>query len=141
MKSLWKLNNSHLQKKQKFEMWQNLKNQIGINLKLWQNVKTQIMTKLQNSDCYPIQIFKLRQTQKTHIVTKLKDFHGDKALKPKFWYQSSSDKCCLLETTWHLNNRWDLLGEAFCNLAMFAYEGWGMGFTIIIIMRKKEEKK
>ena len=111
-------------------------------LKLWQNSKNQIVTKLKISNCDNTQKLKLGKTSKTQIVTKLKNSNSDKTQILKLCQNSNCDKTQKLKlwqnsktqivtklkisncdktqkvvigTTWHLNNRWDVLGAAFCD--------------------------
>ena len=55
-------------------------------------------------------------------MTKLTNSNSDQTQKINFWQNVISDKTSnslLVKTTWLLNNQWDVLGSAFCNLAMF----------------------
>ena len=70
---------------------------------------------------------------KTHTATKHKSSNCDKTqklklwqLKPKLWKNSNSDSSIsdrpLVRTTWHLDNRVDVLWAAFCcDLAIFFF--------------------
>ena len=97
--------NGNCDKTQKFKMWQ-LRNS-----NVCQHTKTKNMTIkkteiVQNPN---------REKTKTQIVTNTQKL---KFLQLK---NSNSDSLNLLvRTTWHLNNRWDVLWAAFCDIAMFS---------------------
>ena len=88
IKIVIKLNNSIYNKMQKFKLWQYKKEN------LWQN---------SNSNSYKL---------KTQIGTNLKP-----QIMTKGNFRQNSKKV-FCKTTWHFDNRWYLLGAAFCNLAM-----------------------
>ena len=89
-----------------FDLTQKLKIWNTLKLQLWQNPNFE---KTQNLNC-----------DKTHKLRLLQNSNGDKALKT-----------LLIRTTWHLNNRWDILWAAFCNLAMvFIFLLWKEFFPI-----------
>ena len=98
-----KLQNSNFDK--------NLQTQIATKLKLWEKeLQTHIVTKL--------------ETQKSWIATKHKNSNFDQPHKQEIVTKvknqimtNSNEKrtlnCLLVRTTWHLNNRWDVLWAAF----------------------------
>ena len=105
-----KLKNSNCDKTQNHEMWktQNMKKLKNSNvtiIKLWQNSNCD---KTKNTNC-----------DKTN---KLKLWQKEQINWGKFWqiliYETNL-KEYFIRTTWHLDNRWDVLWAAFCNLAMF----------------------
>ena len=125
MTKLKEKKHSNCDKAQKLKLWQNLKFEIATNsteiVKKKKNKnsncdKTYIMTKLQTHK------FKYQQNLKTQIWNKLKNINCDKTKKSNSYYWISKEKnfnCFLLRTTWHLNNRWDVLCAAFWYLALF----------------------
>ena len=52
-------------------------------------------------------------------MTKLNLWQNSNYDKTKFYKESQFVTNILVRTTWHLDNRWDILRAAFCNLAMF----------------------
>ena len=73
--------------------------------------------KLKNYNCDKTQ---------SQIVTKLKNSHYDNSISDK-------THSILVRTTWHLDNWWDTLWAAFCDLAMFFSEIWKLpvcNFTV-----------
>ena len=86
-------------------------------LSFWPNSKTENMTKDK---------LKLRQNKNSDKKLSLwqnpKNPDSDKiqlkSWKLNFW--KNLKKSLLVRTPWHLNNQWDLVGAAFCNLAMFS---------------------
>ena len=95
---------------------------------LWQNSKTQIVTKLkkhilsQNSNLNYDKTQKLKfwLNSNTQIVTKLKTSNCDITKKNSRYenYQQQQQK--IARIVLHLQNWWDLLRAAFCDLAMFS---------------------
>ena len=90
-----------------------------------QSSKSQTVIKPQNSNCDKTCKLKLwqhlKKHSKTHTVTKL-NLDCDKTKKILFGQYSTFDKTCkalFVRTTWHLDNRWDVLLAAFCNIVMF----------------------
>ena len=83
----------------------------------FQTKKTENVT-TQNSNCDKNQIVRKRKTQ---TVTKLimKKEKKNQILKTKFLTKLKKKEGILSRTTGHLNNLWDILWSAFCNLAMF----------------------
>ena len=100
---------SNCDKTQKLKLWLKLKNCHTLifldksqKLELWQKWrKNQIKTKLKKKNFY------------------------DKTKKLKLWRRKKIS-LFLVRTTWQLDNRWDVLWEAFCNLPIF----FGRGATI-----------
>ena len=50
---------------------------------------------------------------------KFKNSNSDKPKKSKSWKTIFWTKSLLIRTTWQLGNEWDVIGMAFCDLAMF----------------------
>ena len=142
---LWQYSKTENVTSQKPKLWGNSKTQVmkelknsncdkTQKLKLWLSSKTPILTKLKNSNSDKTQKLKLWQNAKIQIVTtqmatKLKNIKCDKTetkivtkLKNSNSANLISDKTLnglFARTTWHLDNRWDVLWAAFCDLAMF----------------------
>ena len=84
---------------------------------IWQDSKTLIVKKL-NSNWFKIHKLKLWQNSKTQVVT------SQKVKLTKLKKNSNCDKTqfltnllksLLVKTTWHLDNKWDVLWAAFCD--------------------------
>ena len=103
----WKTKN--VTKLKKMKLWQNSKTEIVTKLKKSNCDKTkknQILTKLKNSSCDKTQSLKLWQTKKIKLW-KLKKTNCDKTQ-----FMANFLKSLLVRSTWHLDNRWDVLRSA-----------------------------
>ena len=105
-KKITKVENSYYDKTQKLWWWQHSKSQIVTKIKDSNCDKTQIVIKLK-SNCD-------KTKKKTQIGTKLNNSKCDKT------QNSNSDKKSISDKNYFgKNNRWAVLGAAFCNLALF----------------------
>ena len=86
----------------KFKLWQN-STQIVRRKKLKSNQIKKNSNWDNNSNCEKVKL-KLWQP---------KNLNSDKSISDKTY------NSLLVRTTWHLNNRWDVLWPSFCNLTIF----------------------
>ena len=108
------------------------------NLKNWQNSRTKNIFVTQHIfSVAQKQIVTFSVTQKDIVTTqklklwqlKTSKVYTTNFLQLNFWQHFK--KVFLVRTIWHLNNRWDVLWGAFCNLAIF------MVLMLIIAHAKK----
>ena len=103
------------------------KSQIATKVKNWNSnkLKKGNSNKLKNSSCYKTKKNLIVPNSKIQIVTKLINSNSDNSKTLVLTILNFETKINLLvRTTWHLDNCWDLLWPAFCDLPMFFLFCW-----------------